>query len=103
MADPVEPRPRGNWLWLVVIALLAVLLLVWMFSPSGDREGEVEDPIVTGELADPAAEDGAGVFGEGLPEEGAAPPVDPDAPGADTTVDRQPTEEPIAVPEPAVR
>lgn len=57
MADPVPSRTTGKWLWPLLIALLAILLLIWLFSPSGDREGEVGDPIVTGELAEPAAPD----------------------------------------------
>ena len=57
MADPVPSRTTGKWLWPLLIALLAILLLIWLFSPSGDREGEVDDPIVTGELAEPAAPD----------------------------------------------
>ena len=57
MADPVPSRTTGKWLWPLLIALLAILLLIWLFSPSGDREGEVGDPIVTGELAEPAGPD----------------------------------------------
>ena len=57
MADPSPSRTTGKWLWPVLIALLAIILLVVMFSPSGDREGEVGDPIVTGELAEPAGPD----------------------------------------------
>ena len=57
MADPSPSRTTGKWLWPLLIALLAILLLIWLFSPSGDREGEVDDPIVTGELAEPAAPD----------------------------------------------
>ena len=57
MADPSPSRTTGKWLWPLLIALLAILLLIWLFSPSGDREGEVDDPIVTGELAEPAGPD----------------------------------------------
>ena len=57
MADPSPSRTTGKWLWPVLIALLAIITLIWLFSPSGDREGEVGDPIVTGELAEPAGPD----------------------------------------------
>lgn len=50
MADPTPSGPR-KWLWPLLIALLAVLLLVWLFNPSGNEDtGAVEDPIVTPEL-----------------------------------------------------
>jgi hypothetical protein len=58
MADPVPSRTSGKWLWPLVIALLAIILVIWMLNPSGDTdEGQVEDPIVTPELAEPAAPD----------------------------------------------
>jgi hypothetical protein len=56
MADQVPSRTAGKWLWPLVIALLAVLLLIWLLNPSGDRdEGQVEDPIVTPELGEEPA------------------------------------------------
>lgn len=100
MADPVDPRSKYRWLWPVVLVLLAVLLILVLFNPSGNREGEVNDPIVTGEVADPAAEAGAGPVGPGLPEENGVA-IDPDAPGADVTVERQPTDGPVPAPSPA--
>lgn len=61
MADPVPTRTTGKWLWPVLIALLAIILLIWLFSPSGDTdEAQVEDPIVTPELGEepaPAADE----------------------------------------------
>lgn len=104
MADPA-PRSNSKWLWPLVIALLAVLLLIWFISPSGDRDDPgVEDPIVTGELADPAAEEGAGPLGQGLPGEGAPDPAAGGEPveGRQSApeVDTQPTEA-VAVPPPA--
>ena len=101
MADPADPRRKYRWLWPAVLALLTALLLVVLINPSGSREGEVGDPIVTGELADPAAEAGAGPIGEGLPERNRVT-VDPGAPGAGVSVDRQPTEEPVTVPSQAL-
>jgi hypothetical protein len=55
MAD--SPRTTGKWLWPLLIALLAIILLVWLLNPSGDTEGQVEDPIVTPEFGEPAAPD----------------------------------------------
>lgn len=56
MADPAPTRTTGKWLWPLLIALLAILLLIWLFSPSGDTdEAQVEDPIVTPELGQEAA------------------------------------------------
>ena len=73
MADPQDPKPRGNLLWILVIAALALLLLFWFLSPSGDTdEAQVEDPIVTPELG---TAEGAGIVGEGLPGAGATDPA----------------------------
>lgn len=55
MADPT--RSTGKWLWPLLIALLAILLLVWLLNPSGDTEGQVEDPIVTPEFGESPAPD----------------------------------------------
>ena len=104
MADPVPPRASARWLWPAVIAVLAILLLVWAFSPSGDRDTAVEDPIVIEDVADPAAEEGAGPLGEGLPGEDAPDPGTPgeveaaqEAVPPEASADRQPAE---AVPVP---
>lgn len=95
-------RSNSKWLWPLVIALLAVLTLVWLASPSGDRDQPgVEDPIVTGSLADSdamSAVDPAEVAmpGHGAPDPAAGDgPADPmeDAPA----VSRQPVDA-IAVP-----
>jgi hypothetical protein len=94
MAEPPAPSSRPNWLWIILIALLAVLLLAWLFSPSGDRDGAVEDPIVTGDVTEPGAAEGAGTVGTGLPQPGdgtgLAEPVDDSAPGAGVAVDPLP-------------
>lgn len=69
--EPPPPRTGPNWPWIIVIALLAILLIVWLVNPSGDRdEAGIEDPIV---VPDPAVP-GAGATGVGLPEAGAAAP-----------------------------
>jgi len=79
----------------MVLALLAVLVLVFILNPSGDTDTPgVNDPIVIDDFTDPAldpAADPAGALGAGLPGEGAADPamdgqiVDnpPDAPPVD--------------------
>ena len=68
MATEPPPPPTGpNWLWITLIALLAILLIVWLVNPSGDRdEAGIDDPIV---MPDPAAPD-AGPTGMGLPAPG---------------------------------
>ena len=94
MAEPTAPSSRTKWLWIILIALLAILLLAWLFNPSGDRDGSVEDPIVTGDVTEPGAAEGAGPVGTGLPQEGdgtgLAAPADESAPGAGTQADRLP-------------
>lgn len=72
MTEP-EPAPRSpsKWLWPTVIALLAVLLLIWLMSPSGDRDDPgVNDPIVTGDMSDPAMEEPLGPMDDGLLDDG---------------------------------
>ena len=55
MADPAGSRAK--WIWIVLLAVLAVLALVWLLDPSGEEdEAGLEDPIVSGNLAEPAAE-----------------------------------------------
>jgi hypothetical protein len=75
--------------------------VVWWFSPTGDTTGEVEDPIVTGELADPAAEEGVGATGEGLPGEDAPDPAgdEPVPSDGEASADRMPAEA-VDVPNP---
>jgi hypothetical protein len=94
MAEPPAPSSRPNWLWIILIALLAVLLLAWLFSPSGDRDGAVQDPIVTGDMTEPGATEGGGAVGAGLPQPGdgtgLAAPVGESAPGAGTQADPLP-------------
>jgi hypothetical protein len=89
MADSNPTRSGSKWLWPVLLVLLAILLLAWLLNPSGDREGEVQDPIVTGDMTEPGA-DGTGPVGTGLPQPGGAAPIDENAPGAGTTVDPLP-------------
>lgn len=95
-------RSNSKWLWPLVIALLAVLTLVWLVSPSGnlDQPG-VDDPIVTGALADPDATGAVAPAEIEMPGHGAPDPAVGDEPadpmeGA-PAVDRQPAEA-IAVP-----
>ena len=77
MAEPTS-RP-AKWLWPLIIALLAVLLLIWLFNPAGDEDtGQVEDPIVTGDMAEPAAPDAGSLeLAEPIPAEQAPEPVAP--------------------------
>ena len=83
--EPPPPRTGPNWLWIAVIALLAILLIVWLVNPSGDTDDAmVEDPIV---VPDPAAPD-AGATGAALP-----------APGADPAAAPAQTGDPAAVPQ----
>jgi len=86
MAEPAAPSWRPNWSWIVLIALLAVLLLAWPFSPSGYRDAAVDDPIVTGDMTEPGTAEGAGPIGTGLPAEvdgsDLAEPVDEPGPAA---------------------
>lgn len=75
MADP-QPSSRSKWLWVAIIAVLTALIIVWVFSPTGDRDADVDDPIATeGEFG---VEDNATVEPEGE-----IPPPEPFAPGGD--------------------
>jgi hypothetical protein len=38
MADPIETRPKTNWLWIAVIVLLAIVLIVVFLDPMGDTD-----------------------------------------------------------------
>ena len=49
MADPVQFSCRTKWLRIAIIALLAVLALVWVLGPSGDRDADVDEPIASEE------------------------------------------------------
>ena len=70
----------GRWLWPIVIVVLAILLLIVLFSPSGDTEDpQVEDPIVTPEFQDPAEA-----------------PAQTDMQGQDTGAQTAPAPEPFA-------
>lgn len=67
--EPPPPRSGANWLWIILIALLGILLIVWLLDPSGDTDdGAVEDPIV---MPDPAAPAADGPNDTALPEPGA--------------------------------
>ena len=89
MAEPIQPRTT-KWLWPAILAILIILLIAILFNPTGDPdEVGVQDPIVTGDIADPTA-NGAGAVGDGLPQPGDAPPVNDGAPGAGMTADPLP-------------
>jgi hypothetical protein len=61
------------------IAVLAFVLVIVLFNPSGSRDGTVEDPIV---LEDPG--EGVGVGQANEPEESSdAPAPEPFAPGGE--------------------
>ena len=96
--EPPPPRTGPNWLWMIVIALLAILLVVWLVNPSVDADDAmVEDPIV---VPDPAATDAGatdvGATGAALPEAGAgAPEAGQPAPEAGAPAAGMPAGEPI--------
>jgi hypothetical protein len=72
MADPVQPSSSAKWIWVALVVLLTALIIVWLVSPSGNRDGDVDDPIAT--------ED----FGEvDTVETGEVPAPEPFAPGGD--------------------
>lgn len=52
MAHPNDPTTRSNakWLWILLIALLGVLLVIWLLNPAGDPEDSAftEDAEVLG-------------------------------------------------------
>ncbi|KLE34129.1 hypothetical protein [Aurantiacibacter luteus] len=94
MADPAPSGSKTKWLWLLVVILLGVLLVFVLVSPSGDRDGDVDDPIAVpagGQpTADTALEDVA--EGDSLSEASNADPVEPsDLPPA-PAVDPLPSE-----------
>lgn len=75
MARPDKPQAsRPNWVWLVMIVLLGVLLVVVLVSPSGDRDGDVDDPVAIEEMGEEQTPP---------PGEGTAPAPEPFAPGGD--------------------
>lgn len=76
MAQPPNPQnARSKWLWVALLVVFAIVLMVMVFNPSGDRDGTVDDPIV---MDDPG--DGIGV-GQTPPASGPAP--EPFAPGGE--------------------
>jgi hypothetical protein len=79
MAQPPNPQDsRTKWIWVAVIAALAVLVAGLALNPSGDRDGTVDDPIV---MDDPG--DGTGVGQTPEPGENTTPPPEPFAPGGE--------------------
>lgn len=47
MTDPADnsaKRDRTKWLWLALIALFALLLVLWLINPAGDPEDSVFEP-----------------------------------------------------------
>lgn len=41
MATPARKTP--NWLWIIVIAALAIVLIAWALDPSGDADDNIDD------------------------------------------------------------
>lgn len=80
MANPPPPRTSGpKWIWVALIVVLAIVLTIVLFNPSGDRDGAVEDPIVM-----PETGEGVGVGQNDDPEESSAGPApEPFAPGGE--------------------
>ena len=80
MATPPPPRTSGpKWIWVALIVVLAVVLVIVLFNPSGDRDGTVQDPIVM-----PETGEGVGVGQNNDPEESSpAPAPEPFAPGGE--------------------
>ena len=79
MVEPANPQSfRNKWLWPILIALLGGLAAIVLVNPSGDRGGQVADPIV---MQDTGTGTGAGQS----PAEGedAVPAPEPFAPGGD--------------------
>lgn len=94
MPDPA-PRSNARLLWPLLIALLLVLTIIWMLSPSGDTaEPGVDDPIVIEDPSLPAADIDALDLDRAPP-----PPEDELTDGP--PVDREPAETPLPVPAPA--
>lgn len=79
MADPLNPQSSGKkWLWPIIIALFAVVMLVVLLSPSGERDGTVQDPIVMEDMGE-----GTGVGQTPAPADDTAPAPEPFAPGGE--------------------
>lgn len=79
MADPINPQPTGKkWLWPLIIALFAVVLLIVLLNPSGERDGTVQDPIVMEDTGE-----GVGVGQAPTTADDAAPAPEPFAPGGE--------------------
>ena len=79
MADTGPDSLKMKWLWLLVIIVLGVLAVVFIISPSGDRDGDIDDPVAVDDIgqpeADTALEDvrqGEGLTQDGMDEEPAA-------------------------------
>ena len=63
---------RSRMLWPLIIALFAVIFAIVMLSPSGDRDGTVQDPIVIEDTGE-----GMGVGQMAEPGDDAAPAPNP--------------------------
>lgn len=78
---PPSPTPappsRPKWIWVALIVVFAFLLITILFNPSGDRDGQVEDPIV---MTDPGEGTGVGQQNE-ADEASTGPAPEPFAPG----------------------
>jgi hypothetical protein len=95
MPDPA-PRSPARLLWPLLIALLAVLAIIFMLNPSGDTdEPGVSDPIVLEDFGEPVAPADPLDFSD-------VPPPPDVGDQAGPPVERQPTETPLPMPAPAV-
>jgi len=78
MVTPPPPRSSSRkWFWVAAIVVLAFVLVVVLLNPTGDRDGDVEDPIVM-----PDTGEGVGVGQDPAPND-TSPPPEPFAPGGD--------------------
>jgi hypothetical protein len=79
MATPPPRKPIAKWLWVAAIVVLTFVLVVVLLNPTGDRDGDVEDPILM-----PETGEGVGVGQANEAEDSSQSPApEPFAPGGD--------------------